>query len=437
MSTGPSALYILDLKGKTLIYRHYRGDVPQKATSKFVSQVLDIGDEAGEVQRPIVEIDGTSFVYIRYQNLYLLGLTNRNANAAMILLFLYRIIDVFKEYFTELEEESIRDNFVIIYELLDEMMDFGLPQTTESTLLKEFIVQEGFKLEGASGPAVPPAALTAAVSWRKEGIVYRKNEVFLDVIENVNLLVSSTGRTLRSEIVGTIMMKAHLSGMPELRLGLNDRVMFESTGRQARGKAVEMEDVQFHQCVRLSRFENDRTISFIPPDGSFELMRYRLNTQVKPLIWVEARVDSHKHSRIAYTITVKSQYKSRSTANNVVISIPVPSDASLPKFRAPIGVVKYHPEKNAILWTIKQLQGAKEYMLQAQFSLPSIHNEEEPDKRPPISVQFEIPYFTVSGVQVRYLKIIERSGYQALPWVRYITRAGGAGDKSGYEIRMG
>lgn len=41
-----------------------------------------------------------------------------------------------------------------------------------------------------------------------------------------------------------------------------------------------MEDVKFHQCVRLSRFENDRTISFIPPDGEFELMSYRLNTEV-------------------------------------------------------------------------------------------------------------------------------------------------------------
>lgn len=43
---------------------------------------------------------------------------------------------------------------------------------------------------------------------------------------------------------------------------------------------MELEDVKFHQCVRLSRFENDRTISFIPPDGEFELMSYRLNTHV-------------------------------------------------------------------------------------------------------------------------------------------------------------
>ena len=57
--------------------------------------------------------------------------------------------------------------------------------------------------------------------------------------------------------------------------GLNDKILFESTGRSKK-KSVELDDVKFHQCVRLSRFDNDRTISFIPPDGEFELMSYRL-----------------------------------------------------------------------------------------------------------------------------------------------------------------
>lgn len=74
-------------------------------------------------------------------------------------------------------------------------------------------------------------AVTNAVSWRSEGIRYRKNEVFLDVVESVNLLVNANGNVVRSEILGAIKMKCYLSGMPELRLGLNDKVMFESTGR--------------------------------------------------------------------------------------------------------------------------------------------------------------------------------------------------------------
>lgn len=65
------------------------------------------------------------------------------------------------------------------------------------------------------------------MSWRSEGIRYRKNEVFLDVIESVNLLANASGNVLRSEIVGAVKMKTYLSGMPELRLGLNDKVVFD------------------------------------------------------------------------------------------------------------------------------------------------------------------------------------------------------------------
>merc|ERR1712023_307363 len=327
-----------------------------------------------------------------------------------------------------LEEESIRDNFVVVYELLDETMDFGYMQTCESKVLREVITQESNRLEVAPRP---PIALTNAVSWRTEGIKHRKNEIFLDVVEKLNILVSSNGTVLHSEIIGAILMKSFLSGMPELKLGLNDKLMFEATGRStARIKAVDLEDIKFHQCVRLARFENDRTISFIPPDGEFELMSYRLSTQVRPLIWIEAVVEPHSHSRIEYMIKAKSQFKQRSCANNVEILIPVPPDASAPSFKTSIGSVKYAPEKDAIIWTIKQFQGGKEYLMRAHFGLPSVQNEEDGQK-PPINVKFEIPYFTVSGIQVRYLKIIERSGYQALPWVRYITQNGT------YELRMG
>jgi len=375
--------------------------------------------------KPIIEEEGVSYIFVKYNNLYVLATTERNGNAAMILLYLYKMIEVFNEYFKELEEESIRDNFVIIYELMDEMMDFGYPQTTEPKILQQYITQEGFKLDKGQ-KVVVPSSVTGAVSWRSEGIKYRKNEVFLDVVESINLMVSGNGTVLRSEIVGAVKMKSFLSGMPELRLGLNDKVQFETSksGAPKGGKGIELEDVKFHQCVRLSRFENDRTISFIPPDGEFDLMSYRLNTSVKPLIWVEAIIDPHAHSRVEYMIKAKSQFKARSIANNVQIIVPVPPDADSPKFKATMGTCKYHPEKDAIIWTIKQFPGGKEFLMRAHFGLPSIHNEESPDKRPPISVKFEIPYYTVSGIQVRYLKIIEKSGYQALPWVRYVCLSG-------------
>ena len=69
-----------------------------------------------------------------------------------LLTFLHRIIAIFKHYFNELEEESIRDNFVIIYELLDEICDNGYPQFTEAKILSEFITVGAHQLRGAQGP---------------------------------------------------------------------------------------------------------------------------------------------------------------------------------------------------------------------------------------------------------------------------------------------
>uniref|UniRef100_A0A7N6AT18 MHD domain-containing protein n=1 Tax=Anabas testudineus TaxID=64144 RepID=A0A7N6AT18_ANATE len=358
-----SAIFILDLKGKVLICRNYMGNMDMNEIDHFMPILMKREEEAD--MTPLVSHGSAHFMWIKHSNLYLVAMTKKNANAALVYSFLYKIIQVFKEYFKELEEESIRDNFVTVYELMDEVMDFGFPQTTDSKILQEYITQQGHKLE--VGAPRPPATVTNAVSWRSEGIKYRKNEVFMDVIESVNLLVSANGSVLRSEIVGCIKLKVVLSGMPELRLGLNDKVLFEITGRE-KSKTVELEDVKFHQCVRLSRFENDRTISFIPPDGESELMSYRLNTTVKPLIWIESMIEKFSHSRV-------------------------------------------------------EIKGGKEYIMRAHFGLPSVESDELEAKRP-ITVNFEIPYFTVSGIQVRYLKIIEKSGYQALPWVRYITQSG-------------
>lgn len=44
---------------------------------------------------------------------------------------------------------------------------------------------------------------------------------------------------------------------------------------QRSGKtSIAIDDCQFHQCVKLSKFETEHSISFVPPDGEFELMRY-------------------------------------------------------------------------------------------------------------------------------------------------------------------
>jgi len=195
-----------------------------------------------------------TFIWIRVNNVYLVAVARGNPNVALVLSYLHKIKTVFETYFKELEDESLRDNFVITYELLDEMMDFGYPQITEVKILQEFIKTEANKLQGdrkknkqdkITDLTVPTAA-SNVVSWRPDNIKHFKNEVFLDVIEKLNILVSANGTVLSSEIIGRVRMRTYLTGMPELKLGLNDKELFEKQGRTSRGKLIEMEDIKFH-----------------------------------------------------------------------------------------------------------------------------------------------------------------------------------------------
>ena len=440
--SGISSIYILDHKGRVLITRAYRGDVPHNIHEKFNKKLLEYDEST--IKPVFVENDGTSFFHTKVNNLQFLIVSKRNSNATMVFSFMFKLIEVLTEYFKELEEESIRDNFVIIYELLDELMDNGYPQTTEVKVLNEFIKTERHELnkkdkkekkakkEIKDNLNVNTNTICGQIPWRREGIHYAKNEVFLDVIEKVNMLIAPNSNVIKSEVLGSLKMKSQLSGMPELKLGLNDKVLFELQGRATKRKTVDLNDIKFHQCVRLSKFENERVISFVPPDGDFELISYRLDVAVKPLFMVEVTIEKQSSTRIEFFVKAKSNFKAKCTANNVEIYIPVPSDAQSPHTTTATGTAQYIPDKDALMWSIKQFPGHKDMTLSASFALPTIVSKErEKFTKMPVTIDFEIPYFTVSGVQVRYLKVMDKSGYHASPWVRYMSKNGE------YQIRTG
>lgn len=111
-----------------------RNDVGCCAVFRFS---LIIQEKEESELRPVFTEEGITFVYTKCNNLIFMAVTKRNSNITLILFFLYKLMNVFKDYFGEIEEESIRDNFVVVYELLDETMDFGYPQTCESKILRE------------------------------------------------------------------------------------------------------------------------------------------------------------------------------------------------------------------------------------------------------------------------------------------------------------
>jgi len=125
-----SAVYILDLKGKVLISRNYRGDLPLNTIEKFPKILMEAEEEG--TMTPVMTDDGVTFIHIKCNNIYVVCTTTGNSNVMCLVSFMHKLCQVFAEYFKEVEEESIRDNFVIVYELLDEVMDYGSPQFTDS-----------------------------------------------------------------------------------------------------------------------------------------------------------------------------------------------------------------------------------------------------------------------------------------------------------------
>lgn len=429
--SGISSIYILDNKGRVIITRAFRDDVSHAVLDVFNSKLIEFNDET--CYRPFFVDNNIGYFHIQVNNLIFLLVTQSNVNVTMIFAFMYKMIEVFKEYFNELEEESIRDNFVVIYELLDEMMDNGYPQTTEHKILKEFIKTESHELysEKKNDLVNIPSALSNAISWRHEGIKHKKNEIFLDVTEKVNMIVSKSGTVIKSEVIGILNAKSFLSGMPECKLGLNDKTLFELEGKHNKS-SIDLSDVKFHQCVRLSRFENERTISFIPPDGEFELFSYRMDMSFKTLFMVDVVTEAKSFTKITFHVKARTFFKEKCIAQDVVIYIPVPCDAHSPNYKANNGVMEYFPDRDCMVWKIKEFPGQSDISLNATFSLPTVKSPERDNfVKLPIQIEFEIPYYTISGIQVRYLKITDKSGYEGSPWVRYVTKHGN------YQIRMG
>lgn len=52
--------------------------------------------------------------------------------------------------------------------------------------------------------------VTGQIGWRREGIKYRRNELFLDVLEYVNLLMSPQGKAQSNYLQAKILFPVHV-----------------------------------------------------------------------------------------------------------------------------------------------------------------------------------------------------------------------------------
>ncbi|XP_062950935.1 AP-2 complex subunit mu isoform X2 [Cynocephalus volans] len=383
-------LFIYNHKGEVLISRVYRDDIGRNAVDAFRVNVIHARQQ---VRSPVTNIARTSFFHVKRSNIWLAAVTKQNVNAAMVFEFLYKMCDVMAAYFGKISEENIKNNFVLIYELLDEILDFGYPQNSETGALKTFITQQGIKSQTKEEQSQITSQVTGQIGWRREGIKYRRNELFLDVLESVNLLMSPQGQVLSAHVSGRVVMKSYLSGMPECKFGMNDKIVIE---KQGKGTADE--------TSKRYRTTKDIILPF----------------RVIPLVREVGR------TKLEVKVVIKSNFKPSLLAQKIEVRIPTPLNTSGVQVICMKGKAKYKASENAIVWKIKRMAGMKESQISAEIELLPT-NDKKKWARPPISMNFEVP-FAPSGLKVRYLKVFEPklnySDHDVIKWVRYIGRSG-------------
>jgi AP-2 complex subunit mu-1 len=469
-----SGLFYINLKGDVVIQRFFRDDVPTANCDRFRQEAII----ERRFNKPIFTLDGVTWLYTRQNDMYICCCTRGNVNPMTCFEFMLATINVFTTYFgKKFCEEALVNNFVVIYELLDEMMDNGIPQLTAINHLKGAIALGSIKgdvfMSQNKQLEKITSFITGGVDWREPGKhYYKKNEVFMDVLEAVNVLMASDGKVLRSDVSGKIVFKTYLTGMPQCQFGLNDKIRLEKTPpggnpnasnntsqygqygnqhhhqqqqpqqpqqQQQRGNrgngggaspsGVAIDDITFHRCVSLAQFDQERIVSFIPPDGEFVLMKYRIANNVSLPFTITPNVIMRGRSRVEYDIVINGSFDSRFTALNVRVVIPTPPNAASTNITCTTGKTVFKGSESAIIWKIPRFNGNGVYHLRGEAIL-SATIEDKPWNKPPINVEFQVPMFTASGINVRFLKVVEASQYLAVKWVRYVTRNGN------YQIRI-
>lgn len=375
---------------------------------------------------------------MKKNGLYFVLACKYNSSPSFAVELLVRLTKLFKDYCGILSEESIRTNFVLIYELLDEIIDYGYVQGTSTELLKAYVFNEAvvikqqepgkFKMSDLNAKTSPSTAVDKPISYQEKG-KKQKNEIFVDIYERITITFNSDGYVLNSSIDGTIQMKSYLAGNPELKLALNEELVIgKGSARSSAGySAVEIDDCNFHECVNLEDFDSSRVLSFVPPDGEFVVMNYRITSDFRTPFRIFPFFELVSPFKVELVIKVRADIPEQNYGGNVVFTFPVPKCTSSVVCDIPDGVTghttEYDPKTRIVSWKMKKFPGGSEQTVRAKIVLkescsPSIRKEIGP-----ISMQFEIPMYNPSNLQVRYLRILENKKYNPYRWVRYVTRS--------------
>lgn len=434
-----SVLMFLNSRGDVVLSRSFRTGLNVRTLAEtFRNELIS----TKLVDRcPVNFLNRNCFIHIKLTDLYVVMVSNANVNVLMCLQYGVRLLQYIQAYLENLDEKSVKNHFVTLQSVIDESMDFGYPILTDMEAMVEFITDDGVQAEVLKSTKESERIvdrLTGATPWRVEGCFYQTNEVFIDVFENVNLLLAQSGEILQSSVTGRVVMSNFLSGMPECELHWNAKVMNCNQNQPAAtdggDELIPLSDISFHNCVHLdSQGEEEHRLTFVPPDGKFTLMTYRSSVSVQPPMKViSAMAKEISRTRTQLEFTLKSEAPAGQIITEVVVTVPCPDDTAAATIKVPHGKATYDAVSHGIVWKLPQMHSGEEIPFFAEVrQIAPTEATETLWAKPPITIAFRCVSLSLTGLRINELKVSEPVlTYKPTKWIRYTVMAGD------YQCRM-
>lgn len=194
-------LCIFTASGRPVLEKRWRHSMPRR-TADELWQALP--NAKGSLGPPAVQLAGSLIVHVARGALILAGTLGGDAPALLALELLHRVGDLLELYLRELSEEALRANFVTVYQLLDEIIENGAPLHTEPNVLQQLVMQPG-KMDSIVASVMGtsqvrdalPESTSSSSPWRRTGVRYATNELYLDLHERLDAIVDGRNGVLQ------------------------------------------------------------------------------------------------------------------------------------------------------------------------------------------------------------------------------------------------
>ncbi|RKP01532.1 hypothetical protein CXG81DRAFT_25806 [Caulochytrium protostelioides] len=427
-------LFILDPSDEVLLEKHWSGRATRQPVDAFwaLARHARVPDAV-----PAVMVSEPYYVHaVAHDGLWWLGVNRVEAPPASVLALLRHLIALLADYVGAVSASALRTHVVVVCELLEEVVDAGVPALTEPALLREIVPPPSRLAQVIDAVALTrladrtPAGHFSAIPWRQPHLRYAQNALWLDMVETVHLVADARMRLLAGQVCGALWMKAQLSGMPDI------------TARFADPHRLVPSLAAVHPCVRYARFEHDHALSFIPPDGRFKLMDYVLDlsdADALPFVLKHRYTLSGKTGRLDLTLLPRLPPAAGSAAvarfDHVVVSMAMPDAVTSMRMSCsePDSTSHFDPQTHRMTWrlgaiepTQRSLAFSSTLYLTDAVPDPAPGRARAPSGPPPpttVTIAFHISQWLLSGLKLRALQIL-RESYQPYQSLRAVTQSG-------------